>query len=232
MKDIVLTFDIDWASDAVIQFVLDELIEKQIKSTWFITHNFPLLEKMKSRPDLFELGIHPNFLPGTTQGDTDDDILNNLLRILPQTELIRMHSVYQSGPLLSKIVKGTPIKIDSSIFLPEMSHIQIVTHLTPYGALKRVPVFWADDYELLKNETDWEPKKYFSVTGLKVFLFHPVHIAWNTFSHKQYEEYKKKGGENIPTSTEPYQRGVAFFYSKLIDEVSKYNNSVFLKDLI
>ena len=227
MKDsIFLTFDIDWASDGVIRRVAEQLVEAKIKSTWFVTHDSPILDFFRSRKDLFSLGIHPNFLEGTSHGNSEEEILINLMNLVPEAKVMRTHGVYQYGNLLSKIVKLSPISIDSSIFLPEMSNIKPFEHLTPNGSLKRIPIFWADDYELLKNGSDWNPEKYFTQPGFKVFLFHPIHIFLNTSNMDQYNQYKFKK----ITPNKNKSNGVNTFFTRLINFINnKGYNSNFLK---
>jgi len=216
-ENVFLTFDIDWASDEVILSVAEQLVEAKIKSTWFVTHETPILEFFRSRKNLFNLGIHPNFLKGTTQGDSEEEILKNLMTIVPEAKVIRTHAVFQYGKLLSEIVNLTPIRIDSSIFLPEMKNIQTVEHLTPYGTLKRIPILWADDYELLKENSDWQASKYFLHPGHKLFLFHPIHIFLNTVNMNQYSEYKYD--KKIMINNE--NKGTNVFFSRLLKYINE-----------
>lgn len=46
LNQIVLSFDIDWAPECAIEFVADILIEKQIKATWFVTHDSPAIQRL------------------------------------------------------------------------------------------------------------------------------------------------------------------------------------------
>lgn len=61
-QKIFLTFDIDWASDEVLEYCIDIVEKANIKATWFVTHETPLLGRLRANPN-FELGIHPNFNP-------------------------------------------------------------------------------------------------------------------------------------------------------------------------
>ena len=216
---IYLTFDIDWASDEIIKEITEVLINNEIKSTWFVTHKSSALEIFRERDDLFSLGIHPNFMKGSTQGKSEDEILKNLMKIVPEAKVIRTHGIFQYGSLLSKIVDVTPIKIDSSIFLPEMENIQIIEHHTPQGVLKRIPIFWADDHELLKQSKGFNLSKYISQNGLKVFLFHPIHIYLNSSNIKDYNSYKKNG---ILSKNNDIV-GVGSFFYRLINYVKSNN---------
>ena len=62
----LLTFDTDWAPDYTIDYVSEKLEKAKIKSTWFITHDSPAIQRLVNNP-LFEVGIHPNFLSNSTQ---------------------------------------------------------------------------------------------------------------------------------------------------------------------
>lgn len=180
MEDVLLTFDVDWAPDFMIDDIATRLVERGVRATWFVTHASPAIDRLRSRPELFELGIHPNFLPGSTHGGDTAAVLEHITAVVPEAVSMRSHCVVQSGPLLAEVVERTRIRIDSSIFLPEMPHIRLVTHLTPHGRLLRVPFFWADDYEMLKPEPAWRAAPMLETPGLKVLMFHPVHIALNS----------------------------------------------------
>lgn len=56
-QKIFLTFDIDWASDEVLEYCIDIIEKANVKATWFVTHETPLLERLRANPN-FELGIH------------------------------------------------------------------------------------------------------------------------------------------------------------------------------
>jgi len=186
-----ITFDVDWAPDFVIDRVASVLIEHQVKATWFITHDSPALHRLKAHSDLFELGLHPNFLPHSTQGDSPDDILTNLQKIVPEARSARTHALVQSWPLLQEMVNCTAINVDASIFLPEMPHIQPVAYNMGQKKLLRVPFFWGDDYELAKASPQWQLKPYVKVEGLKVMNFHPIHVYLNASSPDLYRDLKQ-----------------------------------------
>lgn len=223
-----LTFDIDWAEDKMMEPILEELLKRRMKSTWFVTHDTPLLQVFRKHSDLVDLGIHPNFLDGTTHGESEEEILQHVLALVPEARVIRTHNVFQSGPLLSKIANLKSIQLDSSIFLPEMSNILPVKHLTPNGPLFRLPIFWADDYELLKPQSEWSPEKYFKKVGHRVFLFHPVHLFLNSAEFRDYELYKK--GSLNPSLADT---GAMDFFLRLIDILDKTNvKPLFLRDIL
>ena len=117
VDELILTLDIDWAPDFVIDEVASLLKEKRVRATWFVTHESKAIGRLREEPDLFELGIHPNFLPGSSQGSTPAEILTYMNSLVPDAISIRSHTVVQSGPLLAAIATYTNVKVDSSQFL-------------------------------------------------------------------------------------------------------------------
>ena len=57
---IFLTFDIEWATDEVLNYVLDIICDAKIKTTFFCTHATSILQRMRENCNM-ELGIHTNF---------------------------------------------------------------------------------------------------------------------------------------------------------------------------
>jgi hypothetical protein len=218
----LITLDVDWAPDFAIELAARVLIESRIKATWFITHMSPAIESLRKRSDLFELGVHPNFLPGSSHGDSVKEVLEYVMRLVPDAISMRSHSAYQSGPMLNEVTASTRIRFDSSIFLPEMSYISPVEHLTPNGSIYRIPFFWADDYEMLKQRPAWRPERYKNVLGIKIFMFHPIHIALNSIDHGSYVRVKQRyqgidclPKEEIPNSSD-YSAGCRTFFLELV----------------
>lgn len=213
---IFLTFDVDWAPDHMVDHIIDICIEKSLKATFFATHHSLTLDKLKDYPSLFEIGIHPNFLPGSTQGKTEEEIFNYCKELAPQAVSIRTHCVYQHGKLYDLLNKyfGSRI-IDSSICMPGIENIQPFELYTPSGCLARVPFFWADDYYLLGKQK-LEPETLINSNGCKVYLFHPVHIFHNTISMEHYDAIKS----NIELDKFQYN-GISDVFMNLVDAVSK-----------
>lgn len=191
IDDIILTMDIDWAPDFVINWVAKCLIEKQIRTTWFVTHGSPAVTDLERHSNLFELGIHPNFLKNSTQGSTADEILEYCFRIAPQAVSMRTHGLFQSSPLLAQILETTPIKIDCSIFLPYHPNIQPIYYHSGKQHLIRIPYYWEDDYEMVCPNPTWSiDNTTVRTKGIKIYNFHPIHIYLNSVNPGQYNMVK------------------------------------------
>lgn len=194
LNQYVLSLDVDWAPECAIGFVADILFEKRIKATWFITHDSPMIRKLYQHNDLFEFGIHPNFLPNSTHGSSEREVMEHMARLVPNAKVMRAHALVQSTPLLNMAARDFGIEIDVSLFLPLAPSIQ--PHKMYFDhvgtGLVRIPFFFEDDLEMYNPSKSWEishPK--YRVSGLKVFNFHPTYIYLNCATMYQYQALKK-----------------------------------------
>jgi hypothetical protein len=189
----IITFDVDWAPDFAIELVANELSKRKIKSTWFVTHASPAIEKLKMN-ELVELGIHPNFLPNSTHGNTTNEIIKKMLEIVPNAKCIRTHGLYNSTYLYREIARNETLEIDSSILMPEIPDLKPHTiHYEEFGSpLSRVPIFWEDDIEMYNPHKKWQFKnKKYHVNGMKIFNFHPLHVFLNSNNMKIWKLLKE-----------------------------------------
>jgi hypothetical protein len=200
-KPAILTFDIDWAPDFAIDGLAETLIERRVKSTWFVTHHSPAVDRLRRRPDLFELGLHPNFLPLSTHGATPEEIISHCSQLVPDALSLRTHCLVQSTPLLRTIARTTRIQADVSLFLPGMSGLRPFEQRFGSRSLLRVPFVWEDDVEMDAPAPDWHPKSILELDGLRVFNFHPIHVFLNSTQMDPYRELTL-AGKLLPLTTE------------------------------
>ena len=229
-NDYVITIDLDWAPDFAIRYAANILIKKRVKATWFITHDSPAVRELFNYPDLFEIGIHPNFMPGSTQGKTYKEILNNLLKIAPNAKSVRMHGLFQSSDILRMLTVDFNLKNDVSIFLWQTPYI-IPTYLkfSNEKMLVRVPYLWAEQEEMIRKDAFILENRFLNWIGLKVFSFHPIYVYLNASSTKSYEEIKRKYpyplcNKKDISSYVHGSKGVYKFFIQLIDQTLEVNN--------
>lgn len=152
-ENLILTFDVDWAPDWCIQQITEILIENKIKTTWFVTHDSPAIEELRDHSNLFELGIHPNFQDGSTQGNNPREIMEYLLNIAPNARSVRTHGLLQSSNLIKMMTEEFDIEYDVSLFLPYTSDIRPhILHTSKKSSIVRIPFFWEDDFEMLSPD--------------------------------------------------------------------------------
>jgi hypothetical protein len=194
---IVLSFDVEWASDIVVADVVAELDERGLIGTFFCTHK-------DINVSGHERGLHPNF---RRDGDTirllkkrmgvefdallDDDIIQLVveesLKYCPEAIGLRTHSLFFELKLLS-IMKKLNLAYDSSCLLPIQSHIK------PFSAMwgvTEIPIYYMDHMDLVNGQTNFQIQNLkLGQKGLKVFNFHPNLIYLNAESDDRYQHAK------------------------------------------
>jgi hypothetical protein len=185
-----LTLDIDWAHDEILAEAIALVEAHRVPATWFVTHDTPLLARLRSNPD-FELGIHPNFnflLNGDGRAGRDAaDVLDRLLAIVPEAQCVRSHSTTQSSGLLD-LFRRRGLTHECNSFIPVQSGIELKPWRL-WSGMTCVPYSWEDDVACLYGpDGDWPMRRLLGLRGIKVFDFHPVHIFLNTEHMDRYEK--------------------------------------------
>ena len=186
-----LTFDIDWACDEILADTIDLVEEADVCATWFVTHETPLLKRLRDNPK-FELGIHPNFnnilagMPDPADGMSAEEIVANLLSFVPEAKSVRSHSMTQSSTLL-QIFLDKGLTHDCNHFIPHQAGIELRPWYLWNGLIK-APYFWEDDVAATYGENLGEIAQLTRRKGLKIFDFHPIHVFLNTERMGRYEE--------------------------------------------
>lgn len=167
----VFTFDTDWAPQFVLDYVLDLLCVHGLKGTVFCTGPYSGLD----RPGV-EVGLHPNLMVDSTHGPTEGAALAHLKSVFPGATGVRTHRLYWHGGLYVTLPKHS-IVYDSSLLMP--LHPGLEPHR--FGELVRFPVWWSERIHL-DNAFSMDGFAFPArdKPGLKVLLFHPIHIYLNT----------------------------------------------------
>jgi len=181
---IVLTFDIDWACDAVLADCIEIVETSGAPATWFVTHDTPLLDRLRAN-NKFELGIHPNFNPLLDgKGGNSEIIIDDILRIVPEAVSVRSHSMVQSSRLVD-LFQRKGLHFDCNDFIPEQSGVTLKPWRLWNGIIK-VPHFWEDDAECI-YKSGTPISDLLKRDGIKVFDFHPIHVFLNTEDLSRYD---------------------------------------------
>lgn len=181
---ISLTFDIDWATDEVIQHCLDILGETGAKGTFFATHDSAVTRTIETCGH--EIGLHPNFLPNFNgEGRPYRQVIDELVDIFPTARGVRFHSLGMSAPVLDYCYqKG--IVYDASVYLPFQA-----APYREYTGIRRIP-FIQSDLQMVIDQVPFEHKaKDYDPTLPYVYIFHPVHVFLNTLTTDHYDRAKK-----------------------------------------
>ena len=178
------TSDIDWASESVMQKYFELLEPYNLPLTLFCTHESK--EIIKSR---YEKGIHPNFLPRSSQrmGEMNDfnirgyydGIIQNCLKIVPDADVFRSHRAFSITDICHLLKEKYHFAYCSNDITIMQTGIKPVLH---ESGLINFPVFFEDGTHLY-NKLDFDFKKYlkyFTSPGIKIISFHPMHFVFNS----------------------------------------------------
>lgn len=239
MSRVAITIDVDWAPDFAIRSAAETLAKHEVPCTWFITHPSPAIDELRQHPSLFELGIHPNFLPGSTHGSGVDEVIEHVLELVPDATTTRSHALYQSAPILDSLIQHG-LEIDVSLLLPNASCLAAVRYHSTSGSLLRVPYFYEDCLELNNPDAKWSfSNSVFRSTGLQVFSFHPIHIFLNSANHETYRAVKEKHSclASLPEAdamslANKSLDGVGTFFSALVENAHPSHSPRTIRQLV
>ncbi len=183
-----LSFDQDWAPAWATLDICETLEAARIAGTLFATHSCASLSKVGSSPyGLAELGLHPNFLPGSSQGDSPTEVLDTVGGWFPHARGVRAHGLVRSTCLWMEYGKRG-LQYDSSDLLDGLAGIR---PLRTWNGLFRLPIFWEDDVHLQHGRPCQLESVRLELSGLKIFNFHPVLVALNAGDLAGYQDLKR-----------------------------------------
>lgn len=192
-----LTFDIDWAPDYAILYCLELLKNANCKATFFTTHHTPVNQEIITQGH--NLGIHPNFLEGSSQGSDVKEIITKCLSYAPNAWSMRTHSLVQSSPLLYEIFGNFPqLKLDVSLLMHRSPFAHKVRCDLNGVNFDRLLYNWEDDAEFSAFNPGNQPKLFFG--ELTVFDFHPIHVFLNSTDGSEYRKLKNEHSQ-IPLNS-------------------------------
>lgn len=172
------TSDIDWASEAVIEHYFQRLPLDLLKLTVFVTHKSDVIER-EFLAGRLQRGIHPNFLPGSSHGDTFREVIETCMTFAPEATCTRSHRAFDVTDTAHLLRNEFHFKCCSNTITT------LAPRITPYwleSKLLQIPVFFEEGSFLYnKLGLSIQPyRKYFTAPGLKVISFHPINMAFNT----------------------------------------------------
>ncbi|HLU34749.1 MAG TPA: hypothetical protein VKZ61_03195 [Thermomicrobiales bacterium] len=213
----VLTADQDWAPEWAMDVLFDETTRRGVPLHLFVTNESPLVTAGVAG---LSLGIHPNFLPGSTQGNSVDEIIARCRALVPGADTFRCHSFFENTRVLGRLFDAG-FRTDSNLGLFGQAGLVPLIHCT---GLLRFPVFFEDDifFNLAPAGLPLEPLlPALMAPGLKVLNFHPILVGLNAPSQPYYNNLRERI-RNHPDAGSDRQcagRGSRVVLRQLIDEV-------------
>jgi hypothetical protein len=217
----VLTSDVDWASEYCVESLLAFAGDRGITPTIFATHRSAALAAAASQGRA-DLGIHPNFLPGSTHGSAPADVIRHCLEFAPNTPVSRSHA-FVDGTHIAVALRDAGIKVDSNLCLYLQPGIGPLRHWT---GIVRLPVFWEDDVHWMCGGS-WrfsDHESAFFTPGLKIINTHPFNFTLNLADGASYLSAKSllNGLTSIQAQgVRNPNAGTATFLAELCDAVAR-----------
>ena len=193
------TSDIDWASEAVLDLFFDILDENGINPTLFLTHNSPIIKKRQDMEKV-ECGIHPNFLPDSSHGNSYQEVIESCIKLAPKAKGFRCHRFFDVTDITHLLRNTYGYKYMSNMGTILQTEISPVLH---ESGLIHFPVFFEDGTHLYHkmdlNILNYA--KYLDSPGIKIISFHPMNLVFNSPSLSYMRELKdsisREGYQNL-----------------------------------
>src|SRR5262245_54228550 len=215
-----MTGDQDWASDAVIADFVDLFAGYGIRPTLFATNKSSLVDELESS-ERIELGLHQNFLPGSSHGTDTESVIKHGMAMYARDRTFRSHH-FVDGSGISRQFFAKGIRYDSNLCLDLQPNIVPLQHLS---GITRFPVFWNDYVHMTNRGDDWDLERYMAAIlspGLKVFNFHPIHVAANVPNNAYYQTIRTRTGSLSAAEIEKVRYkgpGVRTFLVALLEQL-------------
>lgn len=222
---VITGFDIDWASDFILEDVLQLASECGIKPTLFLTHASPLVYKL-FKEKKYDFGLHPNFeklLNGDDSNGKDAaDVLHRLMIQFPGVDVVRSHS-FTTSSRLKALFRDKNFSVESS-FITYGTRTKFPNFWTEFNGMTIVPVTWEDDvwFTLEEGEIGANPSNILQRDALNVLTFHPIHLYLNTTNVAHYNA--SKYASNNPRELIKYRNNVEFGVRTIFRNIGKLIN--------
>jgi hypothetical protein len=214
------TTDIEWAPDWAIRDLYELADQYGVPLVPFLTHRSDYLAR-RLRDGSPDVGLHPNFLPGSTHGATVDEVIATTRALWPSAVSFRSHCFYDDTRMLRRIADAG-FRYDSNLFA--FLQPMLAPFRTVAGTV-RLPVFWEDDVHSGAG-LPWELRALratFDTPGLKIVNVHPVRAALNVPDEGFAESHKQLGSavDVDPRSEAHPGKGTRTFLEELFTHATR-----------
>lgn len=180
---LIVTVDLDWASEPAIEETLDFFQERGITPTVFATHRSSRVESSLKE---IEVGLHPFFHPDSSHGKTTEEVIEAVLNIPHNVPAFRCHR-YAVCNESNKLMVDAGMKIASNI----CTDLEIVPPFIDRFGLIQVPIYFEDGGYLWNGYplvSTFQPVE----GAITVMNIHPMHFALNTPSFDYMVRIKRQ----------------------------------------
>ena len=144
----------------------------------FVTHESEIIE-LNYESGKIERGIHPNFLPNSSHGNSYYEIVAACVKFAPEAYGFRSHRLFDVTDITHLLKNDFSFKYVSNLGTILQGYIRPILH---ESGLVHIPIFFEDGTHLY-NQLDLNFKKYvhlFNAPGIKIISFHPMNFVFNS----------------------------------------------------
>jgi len=194
-NSLLITIDIDWAADWMIEDVLNTLDKYSCQALFFGTHKTPMNHEVIRRGH--ELGIHPNFRLTGENHLISNEIQRLLEDVNSSPHFIRSHCLRTDTLQLEQSFgEIATLRYDLSILTPGTSIIFQAERKLPKTnrMIRQINYHWEDSLFLrgsIESPMRFENRYLYGPTALN---FHPIHIVTDAISFECYARLKQRHG--------------------------------------
>ena len=188
-ESVTIGFDVDWASDFILEDVLQLASEDGVKAALFLTHISPLARKL-FKEKKYDFDLHRNFekiLNGDNSNRKDAaDVLRGLMIQFPGVDVVRSYSLTTSSRLKALFRdKNFSVEI---CFITNGVRTKFQNFWTEFSGMTHVPITFEDDvwFALEEGEIGAHPSNILQHDALNILTFHPIHLYLNTTNVAHY----------------------------------------------
>lgn len=171
------TGDVDWASEDALQIFLGDLQAEKIPLHLFVTHPSERIAAAHSKGFL-QRGIHPNFLEGSSHGNSFTEVIDTCMSYAPEAKGFRCHRYFDVNDINELLYNTYGFRYVSNFCTTLQPGIKPYLHRS---GLVHFPIFF-EDGGYIYNQLELNIEKYrslFESPGIKIINLHPMNYVVN-----------------------------------------------------
>lgn len=195
----VFTTDTDWCTEHALRQMLD-IFSGDVPLHVFATGEYECLSDYPPE----DIGIHPNFMSDSTQGDSPEEIVDYLQELYPEAISFRCHRYY-SDSLVMEELKRRGFLYSANFCTLYQANIKPLMH---YTGIVEFPTYYEDDMSDVDFISFWKNMN----KGVHIFNFHPSKVVVDLDQQFIMRTLIKDYGDKAVSLNDLYGR-----YSKQVD---------------
>ncbi len=199
--------DLDWAPDWAVAESAQLVLKHGMAVTLFVTNDTPALKELASS-DRVELGVHPNYMPGSSHGATPAQVMDHVTALVPGARGVRSHGLWRGTSFVVDYgARGLDYEASDLLFLHPG-----ITGGRYWNGVAQLPIWWEDDVQMLYGRAmTLADVPLADAPPLAVLNFHPILIALNSANLDGYQALKAELGAAGRTLAEATREEIARF---------------------